>query len=215
MLVSIIITNFNYGKYLKKCLDSCFNQNFSKKKYEVILIDDHSTDGSQIIAQKYLNKKNFHFIKNKKNIGVAASSNIGVINSKGTFFVRVDSDDYVNKNFVKFLHKHIQKKRKTLGVTSDYYYFYSKIKKLDKIKYKNKPISCGVMYNKKKLIKLGLYNIKFKHREEEELRKRLGKKYILSNLNKTLYYYRIHKNNKTKNKNSMKNFKVRLSKLYN
>ena len=215
MLVSIIITNFNYGKYLKKCLDSCFNQNFSKKKYEVILIDDHSTDGSQIIAQKYLNKKNFHFIKNKKNIGVAASSNIGVINSKGTFFVRVDSDDYVNKNFIKFLHKHIQKKREILGVTSDYYYFYSKIKKLDKIKYKNKPISCGVMYNKKKLIKLGLYNIKFKHREEEELRKRLGKKYILSNLNKTLYYYRIHKNNKTKNKNPMKNFKVKLSKLYN
>ena len=71
------------------------------------------------------------------------------------------------------------------------------------------------MYNKKKILKLGLYNNKFKHREEEELRKRLGKKYILKNLNKTLYYYRMHKNNKTKNKNSMKNFKTILSKLYN
>ena len=135
MLVSIIVTNFNYGRYLKQCLDSCFNQTFSKKKYEVILIDDNSTDGSQKIAQKYVKKKNFHFIKNKKNIGVAASSNIGVINSKGSFFVRVDSDDYINKNFVKFLYKYIQRKKRSLGVTSDYYYFSSKEKKKDKIKY--------------------------------------------------------------------------------
>ena len=71
------------------------------------------------------------------------------------------------------------------------------------------------MYNKKRLIKLGLYNDRFKHREEEELRKRLGKKYILKNLSKPLYNYRMHNSNKTKNKSFMRKFKLRLSKLYN
>ena len=70
------------------------------------------------------------------------------------------------------------------------------------------------MYNKNKLLKLGVYNNKFKHREEEELRKRLGKKYILKNLSKPLYNYRMHNSNKTKNKNFMKVFKTKLSKLY-
>lgn len=215
MLVSIIITNYNYSKYLKDCLESCFNQSFFKKNYEVILVDDCSFDHSKDIANKYLKKNNFQLIINKKNLGVAASSNIGIRASKGKFFVRVDSDDYVNKNFIKFLYNYLKRSPSILGVTSDYYYFNDNKKKIKKVSYKKKPISCGVLYNKKKLLRLGIYNKKFKHREEEELRKRLGKKYILKNLNKTLYYYRMHKNNKTKNKNSMKNFKKKLSKLYN
>ncbi len=215
MLVSIIITNYNYGKYLETCLNSCFNQSFSNKKYEVILIDDCSSDHSAHVAKKYLKKKNFTFIKNKKNIGVAASSNIGILNSKGDFFVRVDSDDCVEKDFIKLLYNYIIKKPKILGVTSDYYYFDNKGNKIDEIKYKKKPISCGVMYDKKKLLNLGLYNNKFKHREEEELRKRLGNQYILDNLKVPLYNYRMHKKNKTKKKSLMKIYRVKLSKLYN
>ena len=215
MLVSIIITNYNYGKYLKFCLESCFYQSFPKKNYEVILVDDCSSDKSLDIAKHFSKKKNFKFIKNKKNLGVAASSNIGILKSKGNFFVRVDSDDHVNKNFIKNLYDLHKKDPKILGATSDYYHVNNNGKKLKKLSYKQKPISCGVMYNKKRLIKLGLYNDRFKHREEEELRKRLGKKYILKNLSKPLYNYRMHNSNKTKNKSFMRKFKLRLSKLYN
>ena len=214
MEFSIIITNYNYGKYLKFCLESCFNQSFSNKKYEVILVDDCSSDHSIHVARKYLKKKNFNFIENKQNIGVAASSNIGILNSKGDFFVRVDSDDCIEKDFIKFLYNYIIKKPKILGVTSDYYYFDNKGNKIDRIKYRKKPISCGVMYNKKKLLNLGLYNNKFKHREEEELRKRLGRQYILDNLEVPLYNYRMHSKNKTKLKSSMESYRIKLSKLY-
>ena len=71
------------------------------------------------------------------------------------------------------------------------------------------------MYNRKMLIRLGSYNSKFRHREEEELRKRLGAKYKIINLKKNLYYYRMHQSNKTKQKKMMDNFEKKLSKLYN
>jgi glycosyltransferase involved in cell wall biosynthesis len=215
MKISIIITNYNYGKFISSCLKSCFNQSFLKKDYEVILVDDCSNDQSKKKIKKFEHKKNFKFIENKKNLGVAASANIGIKNSNGKYFVRVDADDYVNKNFLKLLFDYIIKKPKILGVSSDYFYFNNNGKKIKKFSYKLKPISCGVLYNKKKLIKYGIYNSKFRHREEEELRKRIGKNYKIMNLEKNLYYYRMHQSNKTKQKKLMNNFKQKLSKLYN
>ena len=114
MKVSIIVTNYNYGKYISKCLDSLLNQNFSKQNYEVILIDDYSKDNSLKIANKFLFFKNFKILKNSKNLGVAASYNKGIKHAKGNFFVRVDSDDYVSKNFIKELYNKINKKKKYL-----------------------------------------------------------------------------------------------------
>ncbi len=215
MKVSIIVTNYNYGKYISKCLDSLLSQNFSKQNYEVILIDDYSKDNSLKIANEFLFFKNFKILKNSKNLGVAASSNKGIKHAKGNFFVRVDSDDYVNKNFIKDLYNKINKKKKILGISCNYILVSNSGKKIKKIDYKKKPISCGVMYNRKKLINLGIYNKNFKHREEEELRKRLGSFYNIYNLKKYLYFYRMHNSNKTKKKKLMKNFKLKLSKLYN
>lgn len=215
MKISIIITNYNYGKFISTCLKSCFNQSFSKKDYEVILVDDCSNDHSKKKIKKFEHKKNFKFIENKKNLGVARSANIGIKNSNGKYFVRVDADDYVDKNFLKLLFKFIIKKPKILGVSSDYCYFKNNRKIIKRFSYKLWPISCGVMYNRKMLIRLGSYNSKFRHREEEELRKRLGAKYKIINLKKNLYYYRMHQSNKTKQKKMMDNFEKKLSKLYN
>ena len=215
MKVSIIITNFNYEKYLDRCIVSCLNQKFLKKYFEIILIDDCSSDNSFKTAEKYLIFKNFSLIKNKKNIGVSASSNKAIKKAKGKFFVRVDSDDFVDKYFIEELYKNIIKNNKILGVSCNYTYISNEEKKLKRINYKNKPISCGVLYNRKKLLKIGLYNKDFKHREEEELRKRLGIYYKIKNIKKYLYFYRMHNHNKTKKKKIMSNFKKKLSKLYN
>ena len=55
--VSIIITNYNYGKYLGKCIRSCINQSLDNNKYEIILVDDNSSDNSLNVAREY--KKSF------------------------------------------------------------------------------------------------------------------------------------------------------------
>ena len=69
------------------------------------------------------------------------------------------------------------------------------------------------MYRKDKLIQLGMYNVKFKHREEE-LRARLGSMYKIHNLGISLYRYRKHKSNKTRQLKNMENYKKKLFKEY-
>ena len=201
MLVSIIITNYNYSKYLHRCLRSCLKQTLDDDKIEIILVDDNSTDNSIDVAKDYIKLPNFKIISMKKNMGVAYCSNIGLKNAKGKFVVRVDSDDYVTKEFTNFLSYYLIENAHILGVACDYYHIDDNEKKIKHISSKEFPVSCGIMYNKKKLLKFGGYNPKYFHREEEELRLRLGKKYIVHNLNLPLYRYRLHKNNKTKSNN--------------
>jgi glycosyltransferase involved in cell wall biosynthesis len=214
MLVSIIITNFNYSEFLIQCLESCLNQNFIKNNYEIIFVDDCSTDNSVNLIKKFSKKKNLKIIINKKNLGVAESSNIAILKSDGKFIVRVDSDDYVEPDFIKVLYNYISVKNNFLGVTCNYTYVDINNKRLHVVDYRSKPISCALMYNKNKLLRYGLYNKHFKHREEEELRKRVGKRYILGHIAQALYNYRMHDKNKTKNKFLMESYRKKLVELY-
>ena len=197
MLVSIIITNHNYSKFIHRCVRSCLFQNFPTENYEVIFIDDASTDNSISEARKFLNFENFSIISNKKNLGVAKSSNIGFKNSKGKYVVRVDADDYINKEFIRILYQSLVMNPKNLGSACDYFLVSEKEQKIKHVSSYIKPISCGVMYNKNILSKYNFYNPKFRHREEEELRTRIGENYTIKNINLPLYRYRIHGSNKT------------------
>ena len=98
---SIIIPNYNKGKYIKECLDSVFNQDIEKEKYEVIVVDDGSTDNSlEVINQfpvKLLNS-------NRKRAGGAR--NIGIDNASGEYILFLDSDDFLaNNNILTLLDK--------------------------------------------------------------------------------------------------------------
>ena len=211
MLCSIIITNHNYGKFLDRCIKSCLNQSFSKKKYEIILVDDNSKDNSKKILKKYNKTKNIKIFFNKKNLGVAGSANLGITHSTGEFIVRVDADDYISNDFLNVLYLYLIKRKDKFCVACDYIKFFEKKKSKEIFSSRENPVSCGIMYRKSKLIEYGLYNINFKHREEQELRKRLGPKYKIGFVDIPLYWYRMHKKNKTKNSNEMKNFSLKLN----
>jgi CMP-N-acetylneuraminic acid synthetase len=215
MLVTIIITNYNYSKYLHRCIRSCLKQSLDDDKIEIILVDDNSTDNSIDIAQDYIKLPNFRLIALKKNKGVAYCSNIGLKKAKGKYVIRVDSDDYVTNEFANFLSYYLIENSNILGVSCDYYLVDDEEKKIKHINAEKFPVSCGIMYDKKKLLKLGGYNPKFLHREEEELRVRLGQSYKLHNLSLPLYRYRMHKSNKTKSKNYKDEFKKKIVELKN
>ncbi len=213
MLVSIIITNYNYGNYLHRCIRSCLNQSLLANQFEVIVVDDSSNDNSDNIVEEYKSLPNFKYLKNKKNFGVARSSNKAIKLAKGKFVVRVDSDDYVTKEFANFLSYYLLEHPDNLGVACDYYLVNDDGKKLLRVSSRKKPVSCGIMYNRHKLIKAGLYNPKFKHREEEELRIRLGPKYKIHHINLPLYRYRMHRSNKTKSEEYINKFKNEIDNL--
>ena len=201
--VSIIITNYNYGKYLPRCLRSCLNQN--NHQPQVVVIDDCSTDDSLAKISPFLT--GITFIQNESNVGIAEASNIGLRNSKGQFVVRVDADDFINEDMVFFLRTYLLSNLDAFCVSSDYVLVDEYENKIERKYAEKDPISCGIMYRKDLLLELGGYNPNMRHREEEELRKRLGDKYRIHHLRIPFYRYRMHNHNKTKSV-EYKEFKV-------
>ena len=108
--ITVIICNYNNEKYLKNCLESISNQSISKKKYNILLVDDCSEDNSIKLAQKYHNLENLRIIKNKKNIGLVKSCNKAIKLCKTKYVIRIDSDDYVKKNFIAKFNTYTKKK---------------------------------------------------------------------------------------------------------
>lgn len=100
-LISIIIPVYNVEKYLHQSIESIICQNFND--YEIILINDGSTDQSASICDSYcVNHKNVKVI-HKINEGVGIARNEGVSNAKGTYIYFLDSDDYVETNFFEII----------------------------------------------------------------------------------------------------------------
>ena len=216
LLASIIITNYNYEKYVAKCIRSCIDQSLEKSKYEIIIIDDSSTDNSLDKIYEYKKSfKNFIILQNEKNLGVAKSANKAFKMAKGKYIVRVDADDYINQDFLRVLVLFLEEHKTFFSVSCDYYLVDKMERKISKLNYSENPISCSIMYDRKKLLKLGGYNSKFRHREEEELRQRIKKKnYKNFNINLPMYRYLMHKNNKTKSNDFKLKFKNKINRIH-
>ena len=99
MKISVIVPVYNSGQYLKKCLDSLVNQTF--KDYEIIVINDGSTDISQYIIDEYEIKYPFIKAFNKENGGMSSARNLGLDKASGDYIAFVDSDDFVETFFLE------------------------------------------------------------------------------------------------------------------
>lgn len=107
MKFSIIVPVYNVEKYLDKCLSSIVNQTY--KEYEVIIVNDGSTDDSQKIIDKYVkNNHNFYsFIT--ENRGLSCARNYGLDYVKGDYILFLDSDDYLNNKLLEELNNKLSK----------------------------------------------------------------------------------------------------------
>lgn len=94
MKLSIIIPVYNAEQYLKKCLESVFQQNLKLEDFEVICINDGSTDKTQQILEEFQKKYTNIILENQENFGEAISRNKAIFLSKGEYITFLDSDDY-------------------------------------------------------------------------------------------------------------------------
>ncbi len=102
-LISVIIPVYNVEKYLRECVDSVLSQTY--KSYEIILVDDGSTDGSGEICDEYAEKHSNVSVIHKANSGPSATRNVGIKLAKGEYIYFLDSDDYiVPAAFEKLVH---------------------------------------------------------------------------------------------------------------
>lgn len=96
MLLSIIVPIYNVEKYLHRCIESIVNQNMND--YELLLIDDCSTDASLNVAKQYGHLSNIKIIEKRKNSGLSDTRNIGLKEAVGRYVLFLDSDDYIEEN---------------------------------------------------------------------------------------------------------------------
>ena len=200
-LISVVVPVFNAEKYIARCIRSIKAQNIPKKNYEIIVIDDGSTDnsGKEIAKQK---SSNIKIIKNKKNLGIKAAV--------GMYVVRVDADDWVHKNFLDILANFLFINKKLDAVACDYWVSNKNEINLKVQNCEKKPIGCGIMFRMQNLLEIGLYNENFKFAEEEALRKEFLKKYSITRIPLSLYHYRHHEKNRSKNKKKVREYSKKL-----
>ncbi len=118
--ISVIVPVYNVKDYIEDCVKSLVNQSF--KDYEILLINDGSTDGSDKICEVYEKKYKNVTLFTKKNGGLSDARNYGVSKSNGEYITFVDSDDYVDKFFLEKLYLAIKTKNSEISMC-----FYEKV----------------------------------------------------------------------------------------
>ncbi len=99
--ISIIVPVYNAEKYLRKCIDSIIAQTY--KNYELILVDDGSTDSCPEICDEYKKIDSRIIVFHKINEGVSSARNLGLENARGSYITFIDSDDYVTPIYLEYL----------------------------------------------------------------------------------------------------------------
>lgn len=208
-MVSIIITAYNYGRYIERALRSCLDQSIPNNQYEIIIVNDCSTDNTVAILDNYQNDARIYHLE--KNVGLSAARNFGVRKAKGQYVVFLDADDYLHRETIQVQKLFLEENHTLNAVAIDYFLVDDLENHRERINAAEKPIACGIMFRKDLLIEIGLYDENFKAREEEDLRIRFLEKFNIYNIPLPLYRYRRHDNNLTNNEEVMQHAKNQLN----
>lgn len=194
-LVSVIVPVHNQEKYLGRCLRSLLSQDMTREKYEIIVIDDGSTDRSSYALELFADE--LTIISLPTNQGLPAALNAGLTQAKGELVVRVDADDYVNSRFLSVLHLFLESNPEIDAIACDYLLVDNDEVVLGRGNIDEQPIACGILFRLKQLHGLGLYDESFLSHEDLELRHRFLQKYSIHRVPLPFYRYRRHDSNMT------------------
>ena len=113
-LISVIIPVYEVEKYIEKCLDSVINQTYTN--LEIILVEDGSKDNSSKICDEYAKKDKRIQVIHKENAGVSSARNTGLDKANGKYIAFIDSDDYVDKEYIEYLYNEITKNNADISI---------------------------------------------------------------------------------------------------
>ncbi len=172
------------------------NQSLSKDLYEIIVINDGSTDNTAEVL-KYVSN-HIELINLKKNMGIAYARNEGIKASRGRYILNLDADDYIDRDLLYVESMFLNMNSDWDAVSCDYVLVDEKEAHIKRVNSKENPIACGIMFRVERLIEIGLYDPKFVFHEDMDLRIRFEKKFNIQHIELPLYRYRQHENNSSK-----------------
>lgn len=193
--ISVIVPVYNQELYLGRCLRSLLSQSYPPDSYEIIVIDDGSTDMTAYALSQF--GDSITVLRNEENQGLPYSLNRGLEVAKSDFIVRVDADDYVNKDFLNFLSSWLHFNTTYSAVGCDYFLIDKDENVIERRSASNDPIACGIMFNREVFDVLGGYNEEFLLHEDLEFRERFETRFHIGFLEIPLYRYRRHEGNIT------------------
>lgn len=116
--VSVIVPVRNGHIYIRRALQSVFAQDYSN--WELIIVDDGSTDGTDKIISEFIQDKRLIYIKSEEHIGVSAARNLGMDRTNGTYVVFLDSDDTLSPNSLTTRVNQIEREHVNLACSAFY-----------------------------------------------------------------------------------------------
>ena len=197
---SLVITNYNKAAFVDRAVRSCLNQFLLRKKVEVLVVDDCSTDDSRTILKEF--ERSISIIELDENRGVAHASNVGLTKSHAPYWMRVDADDYLSAeacfhmgavldnnphyDFVYCDHIRIDLR----GLKQAYVRLDSERKLFEH--------GAGILFRKERLVEVGAYDETLRNAEDYDLLLRLRERGCKGfYLPVPLYRYYIHGDNMT------------------
>lgn len=205
MNISVIITCHNREHHISRAIRSAVDQEFPRNKFEVIVVDNNSTDHSPEIIRDFGDAivPIFH----DSDRGLPAARNTGIRKAKGGFIVHLDSDDYFHSNLLSVEHQFLEYNGEWGAVACDYLLVDNYENHLLRVSAQEHPIACGVMFRKDCLIAIGLYDEKMLLCGDEELRARFEERYTVGHLPLPYYRYTRHDGNMTKGYDPLTEYK--------
>lgn len=205
-LFSVLIANYNNGKYLEEALQSVFAQTYTN--WEIILVDDASTDNSNDIYQKYNNDSRIHIYYNGKNYGCGYTKHRCVELANGEICGFLDPDDVLaNEALAKTVKTHCENQSASL-VYTDFYYCNHLLNTLEQstpqtnipqnttyLEYGKGAVSQFATFKKKKYLQTEGINPEFKRAVDQDLYFKLEETGSFVYLPTKLYYYRTNTGN--------------------
>lgn len=219
--ISVYMPNHNYGLYIERAIDSIMNQTIDN--WELIIIDDGSTDNSISLIKKYKNNPKIKIIF-QENKGLNITNNVAIRLARGDYIVRVDADDYVDENFLLVLSNILDQNPEVGLVYPDYYCVNTKDQIIDTIRRQkiDKEVQlldlpahgACTMFRKDVLLNLGSYNEEFSCQDGYDIWIRFIEKYKPYNVNIPLFYYRQHNASLTRNEHKILDTRRDINKLF-
>ncbi len=201
--VSVIMSVYNNDKYVKIAIDSILHQTY--KDYELIIIDDGSTDTTPQIIDTYINHPQVRIIHKQKNEGLQKALNLGISQAKGEYIARLDADDIALptrlEQQVKYLDQHPE-----VALLGSCFYTCNDIGQItgkitipltnkelqEEIPKHNRFGHSTVMLRKSTLVQLNGYDESFISSEDYDLWLRIAEVAEMANLEQFLTIYRMH-----------------------